>query len=69
MSEPIQKREQNREGFLDAQKAIKRPFAMELHHRLDHGRISRHALVGDDMLTGIIALGRTIPEQQPKIQR
>lgn len=57
----IQKREQYRKGLLHAQDSTEGPFAMELDHRLEHWGVAIDSLIGNDMLTGIVAFGRAVP--------
>lgn len=59
MRPQVAEREEDTEGLLHAKEAIKGPFSIEL---LD-GETRGHALVGNYMLTGIIAFAGAIPEE------
>jgi hypothetical protein len=48
----IKGREEDREGFLNAEKAIEGPFAV----KLNDGLVGDYALISNDVLTGVVAL-------------
>ena len=60
MGEKIEKGEEDRERFLHAQEAVKGPFAMELNNFFR----CCNALVGYDMLAGIVAFCWAVPEEE-----
>jgi len=60
----VEQREQHREGLLRPQRPVERPLAVELHRRLP----ARLALVGDDVLACVIALGRARPEEESAVE-
>lgn len=53
----IAQRKEDTKGFLHAEKAIERPFPVELHDRKTLG----HALTRNYMLTCIVAFAGAIP--------
>jgi hypothetical protein len=58
--EEVEEREEDGEGLLHAQEAVEGPFAVELHDRFR----GRDALVGDDVLAGIVAFCWAVPEEE-----
>ena len=55
MREVVHQGEEDGEWFLNAQKAVKGPFAMILVYGLLIGVIARYSSIANDMLTGVIA--------------
>jgi hypothetical protein len=68
VGEEVEKREDYRKGFLHAQESVEWPLAVELKDRLSVGGITSEALVGNDVLTGIIAFGRAVPEEEAVLE-
>ena len=69
MGEIVKKGEHDGKELLDTQDALKRPFPVELDYGIEHGRITRNPAVGNDMLAGVIALRRTVPEEETQMNR
>jgi len=60
MCEEVKEGKEYREWFLHSEEAVERPFPMKLYYFL----LCCDASIGDDVLTSIIAFGRTIPEEK-----
>lgn len=69
MGQKVEQRKEDRKRFLHADHSAKRPFPMELDDRSDHRRVSSDSKVGDDVLAGIIAFSRTVPEHETEMER
>ena len=52
--------EEDREGLLHAEKTVEGPLPVELDNRLGSG----NALLCDYVLAGVVAFGRTVPEEE-----
>lgn len=61
MSKEVEKREENGECLLHAEDPVERPLSMELDYRVEHRRVTGNPAIGDNMLAGIVALGRASP--------
>lgn len=68
MRQKVEQREDDGEGLLHAEKAVEWPFAVELEDWFTVGRFAGEALVGDDVLAGIIAFGGAVPEEEAVLQ-
>lgn len=68
MGQEVQQRKDDRKRFLHADHSAKRPFSMELDDRSDHRRVSSDSEVSDNMLAGIIAFSRTVPEHEAEME-
>jgi len=55
MSEEVEQREYYREGLLHAEESVEGPFAVELEDWFAVRGVTGEALVGDDVLTGVVA--------------
>ena len=64
----VEEREQDGKRFLHAEDSAERPFSMELHHWIEHWRISGDSAVCHDMLAGIVTFGGTSPEQKTEME-
>jgi hypothetical protein len=53
---------------LHAEEAVEGPFSVVLHDRLEVWRLTSEALVGYDMLAGVVALLRARPEKQAVLE-
>lgn len=60
MREEVEEGEEDGEGFLHSQETVKRPFPVELNYVFG----CFDALIGDDVLAGIIAFCWAIPEKE-----
>lgn len=60
MREEVEEREEDAEGLLHPEESVEGPFAVEL----DDGLGGCDALVGYYVLAGIVAFGRTVPEEK-----
>lgn len=69
VSGEVEEGEKHREGFLHPQDSAEWPLAMELDYRIQHWWIACDSAVGNDMLTGVVALGWAGPEKQSVVQR
>ena len=69
VGDEIHEREEHREGLLHAQKAVEWPFAVVLEDGLAVRWLSRQALVRHDVLAGVVAFGRAVPQQEAMLQR
>jgi hypothetical protein len=58
--EEVEKGKEYGERFLHSQKAVERPFPVEL----DYFLVCCDASIGDDVLTSIIAFGWAVPEEK-----
>jgi len=58
--EKVKEGEEDREGLLHAQEAIEWPFPVEL----DDSLVGCDALVGDYVLTCVVAFGRACPKEE-----
>ena len=67
MSKEVEKRKDDGEHLLYAQDPEKRPLSVELNYRTEHRRVTGDPAVGDNMLAGIVAFGRTSPEQKTQM--
>jgi len=68
MSKEVKEREEHRKRFLHAHEPVEWPFPVKLNNRLHHRRVTRFPLVGDDMLTDVIALLRARPEKESQTE-
>jgi hypothetical protein len=68
VGEEVEEREEDGEGFLHAQEAIERPFAVELEDRFAVRGIAGLADVGYDVLAGVVALGGAVPEEETALE-
>jgi hypothetical protein len=68
MGEVVEKREDDAKGLLHAHEAVEGPFAMELVDGLRVGWIVGKARVGDNMLTRVVTLGWTVPEEEAAVK-
>lgn len=66
--EEVKEGEKDGRRLLHAQKAVERPFAMELKDRLKVWRIAREALVRYDVLAEIIAFRRAGPKEKTMLK-
>lgn len=64
VSEVVKEREEDREGLLHAEEAVEGPFPVELQHGAAVGRVACEALVRHDVLAGVVAFGRAVPEKE-----
>lgn len=62
MRRPVPQRKDHAQRLLHTQQPVERPLAVELDHRL--GRVAGLALDRDDVLTCVVAFGRTGPEEK-----
>ena len=67
MGHEVEQREEDGEGLLHAEKTNERPFSMVLHDGLRHGRVAGLAEVGDYVLAGVVAFGRTCPLKETQV--
>lgn len=67
MRQEVEEGKDDRTRLLNPQDAVERPFAMVLDHRTKHWRIPRDSLIGYDMLTDVVAIGGTCPEEQAEV--
>lgn len=68
MREVVEQREDDAEGFLHAEEAVKGPFAMELVDRGHVRRITGETCRGDDVLTCVVAFGGAVPEEHAAVE-
>lgn len=68
VGEEVEERKDDGKGFLHAEEAVKGPFAMELEDGFAVWWVAGEALVGDDVLAGIVAFRRTVPEEEAVLQ-
>ena len=64
----IEQGKDNRSWLLCAQKAIERPFTVELDDRLQHWRLPSHSLVRYDVLAYMITVRRACPQEQAEVE-
>lgn len=69
MSQEVEQREDDGERLLHAEETVEGPFAVELENWLAVGRFTGEAFVGNDVLAGVVAFGRTVPEEKAVLQR
>ena len=60
VGEEVKEGEEHGEWLLHAQKAVERPFSVELDDGLKFG----DPVVGYDVLAGIVAFGGAVPEEE-----
>ncbi len=58
----VAEREEHAERLLHAQNSMEGPLAVELDYWLR--RFGGNARVGDDVLAGVVALGRAVPQKE-----
>lgn len=68
MCEEVEEREEDTGRLLNAREAVEWPLAMELEDRLEVGRVARKSRLGRDMLAGIVAFRRAVPEQEAVLE-
>ena len=68
VGEKIEQRKDDGEGFLHAEETVEGPFAMELEDRLAVGWVASEARVGDDVLAGVVAFRRAVPEEETMLE-
>lgn len=66
--EIVEKGEDDAEGLLNAHEAVEGPLAVELVYGLHVRRVAGEALRGHDVLTGVVAFGGTIPEEEAAVE-
>lgn len=69
MRKKIEKGEEDGEGLLDPDEAVKGPFSVELDDRIKHWWIARQAPAGNYLLTCVVAFRRTGPEKEAEVER
>jgi hypothetical protein len=65
VSPEVAEREEHGEGLLDAEEAVKGPFAVEL----DDFVVGSDTGGGDDVLAGVVAFGGAVPEEEAARER
>lgn len=68
MGEEVEEGEDDAEGFLHAEETVEGPFAVELEDWLTVGGFAGEARVGDDVLAGVVAFGRAVPEEEAVLE-
>jgi hypothetical protein len=68
VGEEVEEREEDGEGLLHTEEAVEGPFAVELDDGLAVGRVAGFALVGYQVLAGVIAFRGTIPEEEAALE-
>lgn len=68
MRKEVEEGEEDGEWFLDPKKAVERPFSVKLHNRIKHRWVTRHASVGDDLLTCVVAFGGACPKEESEMK-
>lgn len=68
VGEEVEEGEEDAEGLLHAQEAVKGPFAVVLNDRVGYVRGASEAGVGDDMLAGVVAFGGAVPEEDAPLE-
>ena len=68
MSQEVEQREDHRERFLHAEEAVEGPFAVKLKDWFAVGGVAGEALVGHDVLTGVVAFGGAVPEEESVLE-
>ena len=68
VGEEVEEGEDDAEGFLHAEETIEGPFAVELEDRLAVGWVASEARVGDDVLAGVVAFRRAVPEEETMLE-
>lgn len=68
MGKEIEQGEEDREEFLHAKDSVEGPFAVVLYDWGNHRGISSNSTVRHDMLTSIIAFGRTGPKHEAEME-
>jgi hypothetical protein len=68
VGEKIEQRKDDGEGFLHAEETVEGPFAVELENWFAVRRFASKALIGDDVLTGVVAFGGAVPEEKAMLE-
>jgi len=68
VGEIVEEAEDDRERFLHAEEAVKRPFAMELEDGFAVGGLTSLTLVGDYVLADVVAFCWTVPEKEAALE-
>jgi len=68
MGQEVEQRKEDRKWFLHADHSAKRPFSMELDDRSNHRRVPSDSEISDNVLAGIIAFSRTVPEHEAEME-
>jgi hypothetical protein len=68
MSEKVEQRENDGKGFLHAEETVKGPFSVELENGFAVRGFAGEALVGDDVLAGVVAFGGAVPEEEAVLE-
>lgn len=69
MGKEVEEGEEYGEGLLHAHEAVEGPFAMVLDDWFQHWRVPRYACVRDNMLTHVVTIRGTCPEDEAKVER
>ena len=66
--EEVEQAEEDGGWLLHAEEAVEGPFTVELEDGLEVGRFAFQALIGDDMLAGVVAFRRAGPEEEAALE-
>jgi hypothetical protein len=68
VSEEVKQRKNDGKGFLHAEETVKGPFAVELEDWFAVRGFAGEAFVGYDVLAGVVAFGRAVPEEEAVLE-